>query len=241
MNIFESLENLQISEECFNDIMDIVEEILSEYDTLDSASHIKRIHGEPQYKEYRDRNGFKIPANKSAELFAKSQKAQGNYPEYQGSGHGQGITKSNRSLYDEEGGRKDLDNPTNKRLDIGRGQVKHAEKLAKSAKTTQDRIKATEQLRKGLIRKAGALEGKAQEIEKEHNEIVAARKKRPMGDPDHYDAPDIDNAADDSYEDSLYKDAANIRKNAAKKANADVKKAQRTLDTLKNRPKKEEL
>ena len=30
MNIFESLENLEISEECFNDIMDIVEEILSE-------------------------------------------------------------------------------------------------------------------------------------------------------------------------------------------------------------------
>ena len=31
MNIFESLENLEISEECFNEIMDIVEEILSEY------------------------------------------------------------------------------------------------------------------------------------------------------------------------------------------------------------------
>ena len=30
MDIFESLENLEISEECFNDIMDIVEEILSE-------------------------------------------------------------------------------------------------------------------------------------------------------------------------------------------------------------------
>lgn len=30
MNIYESLENLQVSEECFNDIMGIVEEILSE-------------------------------------------------------------------------------------------------------------------------------------------------------------------------------------------------------------------
>ena len=30
MNIFESLENLNVSEECFNDIMGIVEEILSE-------------------------------------------------------------------------------------------------------------------------------------------------------------------------------------------------------------------
>ena len=30
MNIFESLENLEISEECFNEIMDMVEELLSE-------------------------------------------------------------------------------------------------------------------------------------------------------------------------------------------------------------------
>ena len=30
MNIFESLENLNVSEECFNDIMDIVEEIINE-------------------------------------------------------------------------------------------------------------------------------------------------------------------------------------------------------------------
>ena len=30
MNIFESLENLNVSEECFNSIMDIVEEIINE-------------------------------------------------------------------------------------------------------------------------------------------------------------------------------------------------------------------
>ena len=30
MDIFENLENLNVSEECFNDIMDIVEELLSE-------------------------------------------------------------------------------------------------------------------------------------------------------------------------------------------------------------------
>lgn len=34
MNIFENLENLAISEECFNDIMDIVEEIISERDAF---------------------------------------------------------------------------------------------------------------------------------------------------------------------------------------------------------------
>lgn len=34
MNIFENLENLNVSEECFNDIMGIVEEILNEMNTL---------------------------------------------------------------------------------------------------------------------------------------------------------------------------------------------------------------
>ena len=37
MNIFESLENLNVSEECFNDIMGIVEELLSEGSNLVKA------------------------------------------------------------------------------------------------------------------------------------------------------------------------------------------------------------
>ena len=38
MSIFESLENLNVSEECFDDIMRIVEDIFSQ---------IKKVHGEP--------------------------------------------------------------------------------------------------------------------------------------------------------------------------------------------------
>jgi hypothetical protein len=41
MNIFENLENLNVSEECFNDIMGIVEEILSE-DELHDTKAIRR-------------------------------------------------------------------------------------------------------------------------------------------------------------------------------------------------------
>ena len=43
MNIFESLENLNVSEECFNDVMEIVEEIINELknDTIGNA-YIKR-------------------------------------------------------------------------------------------------------------------------------------------------------------------------------------------------------
>lgn len=75
MNIFESLENLEVSEACFNEIMDMVEAYLK---PLDSTSHIRRAHGEPAYDHaLKDANGIgygtpDVPANKSAELIKKS-------------------------------------------------------------------------------------------------------------------------------------------------------------------------
>ena len=51
---FESLENLNVSEECFNDIVDIVEEILSE----DTVSFInKRQEGKPYTPKYWELRG----------------------------------------------------------------------------------------------------------------------------------------------------------------------------------------
>ena len=61
MSIFESLENLNISEECFNDIMDIVEDLLHQ---------IEKVHGKPSWEEGKD--GKYIPSNKSAELGSKA-------------------------------------------------------------------------------------------------------------------------------------------------------------------------
>ena len=48
MDIFESLENLQVSEECFDDIIGIVEELLSENLTGKAAE--KYGEGSPQHK-----------------------------------------------------------------------------------------------------------------------------------------------------------------------------------------------
>ena len=55
MSIFESLENLNVSEECFDDIMGIVEELLSEGDNLKDV--VKRA--------WKDK---KLDVNKSIEL-----------------------------------------------------------------------------------------------------------------------------------------------------------------------------
>ena len=67
MGIFESLENLNVSEECFDEIMDIVEELLSE----DIYDYIQKKHGKAAY----DINTNK-PANKSAELVNKALSAE---------------------------------------------------------------------------------------------------------------------------------------------------------------------
>ena len=42
MNIFESLENLQVSEECFNDILSIVEEIINEVSRGEVGKRIQK-------------------------------------------------------------------------------------------------------------------------------------------------------------------------------------------------------
>ena len=66
-NIFESLENLPISEECFNDIVDIVEELLSE----NIRDAIISKHGEPTYT-----SKGQYPKNKSAKLIYKAAQAR---------------------------------------------------------------------------------------------------------------------------------------------------------------------
>lgn len=71
MNIFENLENLEVSEECFDEIMGIVEAIINE--TAETIyKSIKDKYGEPEY----DKEGN--PANKSAELTNKFTGARSN-------------------------------------------------------------------------------------------------------------------------------------------------------------------
>lgn len=67
MDIFESLENLNVSEECFNDIVGIVEEIISE--NIRDAIIAK--YGEPTYT-----SSGKYPKNKPAKLIRKAAQAR---------------------------------------------------------------------------------------------------------------------------------------------------------------------
>ena len=66
MNIFESLENLNVSEECFNDIIGIVEDLLSE-DVDDIKKRIEKKYGKA--KGYLD--SYYDTRNKSAKLIDK--------------------------------------------------------------------------------------------------------------------------------------------------------------------------
>ena len=59
MDIFESLENLNVSEECFDDIMGIVEEFLNEstYEIIDKKEKEARDSGnEEEYKKWREKS-----------------------------------------------------------------------------------------------------------------------------------------------------------------------------------------
>ena len=65
-SIFESLENLNVSEECFKDIVGLVEQFLSET----TQDQIKKVHGDPVWDETHE------PLNKAAELISKAKNIQ---------------------------------------------------------------------------------------------------------------------------------------------------------------------
>jgi hypothetical protein len=69
MDIFESLENLQVSEECFEDIIELVEVCLSE-DSNEIENRIIKKYGEPDYGRYEGQK------NKPAKLIDKFRSAR---------------------------------------------------------------------------------------------------------------------------------------------------------------------
>ena len=70
MDIFESLENLNVSEECFGDILGIIVECINE----DLPNYIIKKYGKPEYEQSKD--GDIILKNKSAKLLDKTKNAQ---------------------------------------------------------------------------------------------------------------------------------------------------------------------
>lgn len=108
MDIFENLENLNVSEECFDDIVSMVEAMLNEKDSLNNISHITRVHGKPYYDYFMtDGNGIgygtpDVPANKAAELRATAAQAKVRARENGDPSHN--SEKDDRNKFPKEGG-----------------------------------------------------------------------------------------------------------------------------------------
>lgn len=79
MDILENLENLPVSEECFDDIIDIIEELLSE----DIKTAISKKYGQPKYSEVDGEYSKKAPHLYLAKPLNKSAKLTNNVKEIQ--------------------------------------------------------------------------------------------------------------------------------------------------------------
>ena len=84
MSIFESLENLNVSEECFKDIMDIVEEMLTdkEWKLYKAAKKVRKTRGEEADQDweksgwdYRDRPMSLFMRKKDPSKYTEDEKA----------------------------------------------------------------------------------------------------------------------------------------------------------------------
>ena len=229
MNIFESLENLNISEECFDDILSMVELILNEEDSLDDGSHIRRKYGNPEYKKDEkgelqfDKKGYAIPANKSAELYAKAHPNHPDEPSYSssnGRGFGEYGKRAKKGDSDRISGvsystPKEIQEP----LSVAKSQEKGARKLLDKNEfnTIRDKIKAKRLLQGALRSKSQYLRKKAEHIDNQRN------------------SNGIDYETYDGWDDRELMGSAEQRKEAAKKASAE---ANRIGDRLMN-PHKE--
>lgn len=78
MNIFESLENLNVSEECFSDIMRIVEEIINEVsqETADRVSlqrYIDKREAKDKYDNTKDSKDYEKYMHKNTKKYNNSE------------------------------------------------------------------------------------------------------------------------------------------------------------------------
>lgn len=147
-DIFESLENLNVSEECFDDIMGLVEELLNE----DTENYIIKKYGNPEYAKNKkethsydlqfSRNSddgrnewdgnqwhvskdFSVPkkASKSAQLLDKLKKAQ--------------FNELNQTEYARH--RYNIDKVPEKEKDFVTNKIRNSNKNKEGDKTTKER------------------------------------------------------------------------------------------------------
>ena len=268
MDIFESLENLPVSESCFEDIISIVEEYINEI-----YNQVVKRHGKPEYDESTGK-----PLNKAATLlnkFGQIQKKDEENEIEKEKGRKGGKTSStfnytygenppftpeagrvydrrmltkqdkndsnyhtSASLNDQgerafvNGKEFNKDTPEREQLNTGRGMVKHAKNLEKRGENSE---KIVDYYTKGYTKKIAPLQNKLEQSKQEQKESQKYREERNKNtkwDPEYDDAPDIENAADDSYEDGLYSQEQGILQDAIRHAK---KGSSRIYQTLKRR------
>ena len=206
-SIFESLENLNVSEECFNEIMGIVEELLNEEDSLDDGSHIRKKYREPEYEKNKDGSiklndkGYAIPANKSAEMYAKSHRSHQDEPRYtEGKGigeYGKRINKgdSDRGAWVTGDTPKEIQEP----LAVAKSIIKGTRKLGTS----------------GDMTRADALRKKSEYLYKKAEHLNKAAK---------FDSNDYDNFEDNADIATELNRQADVRKDASSKARREARR-----------------
>ena len=238
MDIFENLENLNVSEACFNDIMDIVEDLLNEEDSLDDGSHIRKRYGKPEYKEERDSKGFEIPANKSAKLYAKAHAKDDRYPYTPAYNDGKGIGEYGKRVSHSSAPETDYSKEDKEQMDKARAQQKLAKKMQKTAKTDAEKDEADKQTIHASRVKGQAIDDQIQSLKDDYKKELKRRASLPMRDPDVFDAPDIENAAEWGDEDTEREGEIEVRKRARKKLSDTINNAMSRIGTreLKGHP-----
>ena len=237
MDIFENLENLNVSEECFNDIIDIIEGFLNG-DSLDDGSHIRKRYGEPEYKEGKDSKGFEIPANKSAKLYAKAHSKDDKYPYAPAFNDGKGVGEYGKRVSYSSAPETEYAEGDKEQMDKARAQQKLAKKMQKTAKTDAEKDEADKQTIRASRAKGQAIDDQVQSLKDDYKKELKRRASLPMRDPDVFDAPDIENAADWSDEDMERENEIYKRENARKKLGDTINKAMSRIGTreLKGHP-----
>lgn len=244
MNIFESLENLNVSEECFDDILNIVEDLLNEEDSLDDGSHIRRKYGNPEYEKNEDgtlkydSKGYELPANKSAKLYAKAHSKDNRYPYAPAFNNGRGVGEYGKRVSHSSAPETDYSKEDKEQMDKARAQQKLAKKMQKTAKTDAEKDEADKQTIHASRIKGQAIDDQIQSLKDAHKKELKRRSELPMRDPDVFDAPDIENAADWGDEDTEREGEIEVRKRARKKLSDTINNAMSRIGTreLKGHP-----
>ena len=260
MDIFESLENLNVSEECFDDIISIVEELLSEdvYSAIDKYAPEKDKERLRTKAENVEKKNYKAEVDKEEKKTGRKLSSTYTYA------HGNGFpsdsprekakdrvndrkfyNKNNKndfnkhtscsisdqqcygspsSAFAEPQEGDVLDNPRRKEMNTARGMIKHAKKLKKQGKGEE----SDKYLEKGSHKKMEQLKNELDDIkqsQKEYQDYTDKRNSSTSFNPDTQDAPDIDNAADDSYYGSELSSREHDLKKGLEKAEKDWKGA----------------